>query len=116
MQAPTTPVPGKERITSRSTLGSAGVAIMSLVEPALDFVEATGANAGYNFDTENIIGLGISAAIFAVGYLRDVAMAFIEAKATAAGVNFEHAKQESRTMRRFADDHDLLPEVPDNAQ
>ena len=81
---PTAPVPIKERLTSRSWLASIGLNIYSFVEAAMP---------GTTFDENNLIAHGISVAIFAVGYIRDIAMAYIEAKAEAHGVNFEQAEQ-----------------------
>ena len=94
MKRPTAPVPLKERVTSRSLLASLGVHVTSILDIAKVFEIDPGT-------LDNVALHAIAAAIFAVGYARDVAMAWIEAKAEDRGVSFEDAQAEAKT---FPDD------------
>ena len=91
MKRPTAPVPLKERVTSRSLISSLGVHVTSILDIAKVFEIDPGT-------LDNIALHAVAAAIFAVGYARDVAMAWIEAKAEARGVSFEDAQEEAKTI------------------
>lgn len=99
MKSPTTPVPGKERITSRSTLGSVGLSVATLLHGFLTTQpgEIVGETVS-SFSGNHLIALGVAAAIFAVGYLRDIAMAFIQAWGEARGVDFDEAQEQAREI------------------
>ena len=105
-ERPSKPVPGKQRITSRSTLGSVGVSVATLIHGFLTTQpgEVVGETVS-SFSGNHLIALGVAAAIFAIGYLRDIAMAFIETWGEARGVDFGKAQAQAKELS----EHEVVP-------
>ena len=108
MDAPTKPVPLKERVTSRSTIGGGSGVVAGLVTLLTDI--------GPNLDPQHsLITMGIGAAIFAVGYVRDIAMAYIEARAEAMGVDWKKAEAIADRYEAAMPEPDFGGELDDRA-
>ena len=69
----TDPTPITERVTSRSTIGAVS-------QIALGIVHTFGGGIDEFEGEKSLVFYGLAVAFFAIGYLRDVAMAWIQAK------------------------------------
>ena len=115
-ERPTKPVPGKQRITSRSTLGSVGVSVATLIHGFLTTQpgEVVGETVS-SFSGNHLIALGVAAAIFAIGYLRDIAMAFIETWGEARGVDFGKAQAQAEEIAEHVPSYPVRTAITNSA-